>query len=177
MFFITALAHIQLINLFLAEIALSNTKANLISHFHPNVEQKRISFNEQVSIQLQVLNRAQQAYFFETGKFASEDHQLGLGTIQDNDNYQLIIKSNDNLTVTYAIPYQSYGTYKEWSGSSWVDSSEPLYSYVSGTAFFADKNTFQSILCVSKTADKTKLAPPIIINNELVCSLNTEEIP
>ncbi|MEO1341070.1 MAG: hypothetical protein AAFV28_07985, partial [Cyanobacteria bacterium J06635_13] len=66
--------------------------------------------------------------------------------------------------------------YKQWSGSSWSDAQEPLYSYVSSITYAKENGIFQSILCVSKTIGEQKLAAPKIISGKLVCPVDTEEI-
>lgn len=179
MFFLLASAQMQFTDLPQSEMTLSTNRADLVSQFYPNLERNtRVSFNEQAANLVGAFNRAQQAYHFERFEFADSYEQLGLSGLQ-NDNYQLIIESEDNLAVTYAVPNQDYGTYQQWSGLSWVNALEPLYSYVSSVVYFPDEGNYgnyQVIVCVSKAFGTTKPSPPIIIDDELTCASDTDKL-
>lgn len=145
-------------------------------HSHQNV---RVGFNQQMVYSLGATNRAQQAHYFEQAKFANRLKELNEAgfVIPDNDNYKLKIESGNSAAFIYGIPQQKYGTYKEWSGIRWKDTEEPLYAYVSAIAYLKDSSSFESILCVSKTIGKQKLAKPKIAESNFTCSQDTEEIP
>jgi hypothetical protein len=151
------------------------------AHFPINYgadEFKRISFNEQAAFDLVAANRTQQAYFLETGKFANYEQLVELGLLE-SDRYKIVTENNNNnnSAFIYAIPQKDYATYKVWSGLSWIDALEPLYGYVSGIEYSKDRNSFQTILCVSKIVGESKLQEPEIIAGKFACAEGTEEIP
>ena len=167
----------------LTALTISHKSARLVTahsfdraHHSQNI---RVGFNPQMVQMLWVANRAQQAYYFEQGRFAENAEELSISgfNLADNDNYKLTIESKNNSAFIDGIPKQDYGTYKEWSGSRWKDAEEPLYSYVSAIAYLKETGSFQSILCVSKTIGKQELAKPEVVDGKFTCSQNTEEIP
>ena len=167
---------------FLFPVLLINFSISNTAHIpidYGRQQDKRISFNERVSYNLGAVNRAQQAYFFELAKFASSYEELAESgfSLSEENNYQFAIESKNDLALIYAVPKENYAVYKEWSGRSWTDAKEPLYSYVSGIAYLKDNNSFQSILCVSKIIGEQELEKPEIIEGQFVCSEGTEEIP
>ncbi len=173
---VTVIAGLQIVG------HLTNTidrvRIDRLAHFSTNDKNNstRLSYNEQVSLKLGAINRAQQAHFFETRSFSSRYYELGLGRSQENERYQLIVGNRENLAFSYAIPKTRTAKYKKWSGSSWIDAKEPLYSYVSAIHYSKDNGSFQSILCASDLPDRSKLDLPEVVDGQLVCSPETEEI-
>ena len=151
-------------------------ESNQLVHFvADNENSHRTSYNEQVTINLGTINRAQQAHFFETRQFSDNHSELGLGTWA-NEHYQITLKNEGNLAFSYAVPKTPSATYKEWHGSSWIDAKEPLYSYVSAISYAEENHSFDSVLCVSADFGQYKLPTPKIVDGKLVCSDETEKI-
>ena len=163
---------------FTALLSLDRLKRSATAHPDRNFQVNkdiRVGYNQQLSYSLGAANRAQQAYYLEQAKFAKNRQELSESgfDLPDSSNYELVIESQDSAFI-YGIPQQDYGTYKEWSGSGWLDAKEPLYSYVSGIAYIAENGTFQSIQCVSKTIGQQKLAEPEIVDGKFICAEDSE---
>lgn len=134
----------------------------------------RVSFNQQITYSLGALLRSQQAHFFELAEFADSYEQLGVDVSEPE--FELVVESKEDIAVIYALPKKDYAVYKEWSGSSWEDTLEPLYSYVSAITYNQKNGIFNSILCVSTTLGKQEIEEPKIIKDQLACPQDTEEL-
>ena len=159
------------------DVSSDNINQSQIAQFPFNSETRsntRVSFNEQITHSLGALLRSQQAYFFELAEFADSYEKLGVDVSEQE--FELIVESKEDLAVTYALPKKDYAVYKKWSGSSWEDTLEPLYSYVSAINYNQKNGIFNSILCVNPTLGKQKVEEPKIINKQLVCPRDTEEL-
>ena len=115
------------------------------------------------------MNRAQQAYLAENGRFANSVNALGIGIKTETTNYKYSVNVA-NKAVFY------YGLSKD----------EKLKSYV-GAVFLLPSNnvtpkaghnemTTVSILCVAKSPGTAKPANPTNINGQLACGNGTEVV-
>ena len=109
------------------------------------------------------LNRAQQAYFLENGRFTNSITDLGLGISSETKNYSYSIETQGSVAIGKASA--KHNDLKSYTGTVFLLKLES-----------SGENTTQAILCVSK--DKTKTAPDAaeLTDNEPKCAKNSETI-
>ena len=121
------------------------------------------------------VNRAQQAYRVENGKFPNNLSDFEY--IKDrNTYYSHLLEIDHNTAVIYAIPKQEYEQRKLWKIELGKNKGKPFYSYVGAVAFFPDSNRYQSIICQNKRLGIVKPSKPLIQEGSLFCDAETTEI-
>ena len=110
---------------------------------------------------LSSINRAQQAYFAETGAFSNSVKALDLGIKTQTTNYNYSILATKNAAFNYAVS---------------IRKTKDLTSYV-GAVFLVPvsqaankEKTTVSILCAANSPENTQPPAPIFQNDVPVCA-------
>ena len=93
---------------------------------------------------IEAINKVQQAYYVEYGKFSPDISSLGLGIKTETDTYKYQIKKLS----------------KKSSISTAITKQKGLYSFT-GAVFLEGDNTTNSIICISK--EPRIITPKIIL--------------
>lgn len=113
------------------------------------------------------MNRSQQAYYVENGKFVTQDSpkgwgNLGIGIKSETQNYSYSFQGTDKAVLNY--------------GKS---KNQRLKSYVGGVFVVRDDRgdwITQSIICESNSPGQIHLAKPLNKNGFLVCAPGTRNL-
>ncbi|MFM9264876.1 type IV pilin-like G/H family protein [Tychonema sp. BBK16] len=131
------------------------------------------------------MNKIQQAYYAENGKFTNSVSNLGYGIRSETANYKYSISTENKAVFNYGVSKQ--GKLKSFVGGVFLigDATTKITvrirSLVEGV-FLMDTTpaiTTATILCQTTTngASTTKPANPVNQNGTLVCGANTVEVP
>ncbi|MGB3262814.1 MAG: type IV pilin-like G/H family protein [Microcoleus sp.] len=112
------------------------------------------SMESPARILVDIMNKAQHAYYLEYAGFTSSVANLGVGTLAQTDNYSYSISMGNKAVFNYAISRQPN-----------------LKSFVGGV--FLIGNNIQKILCEASVAGTARPANPINNNGVLACGANT----
>ncbi|MBD2692023.1 type IV pilin-like G/H family protein [Anabaena catenula] len=134
------------------------------------------------------LNRSQQAYFLENGRFSKTISKLDLGsleqTMNNSINYNYSTIATSKAAFNYGIARHEYAQHhhNSWFNSHYTSSSTLLITVV-GAVFVVPvkennkiKLTTIAVLCESKFFTATRPANPILKNGVPVCPEGTREI-
>jgi type IV pilus assembly protein PilA len=110
------------------------------------------------------MNKAQQSYGAENGKFTSSIANLGIGIKPETANYQYSISTENKAVFNYG-----------------VSRNASLRSFVGGVFFIRDTKELEmifavAILCQTNAASMTKPANPTNKNGTVACGANTEQV-
>lgn len=113
------------------------------------------------------MNRAQQAYYLESGKFVTRDRKkgwdkLGIGIKTETNNYIYSFQGRDNAVFNYGISKR-----------------DDLKSYVGAVFVVSDAKgevTTQAIICESNFAMPISLNEPTYENGAIACGSGTKNI-
>jgi len=107
------------------------------------------------------INKAQQAYYTENGKFTESWGELGVGIRTETANYKYVIRVTERAAFSFAIPKNP--AVKAYIGGV------GLVSPLEGGDF-----TSQAVVCEAETAGQYILQAPRILANEVVCGEGTQ---
>ncbi|MBD2692024.1 type IV pilin-like G/H family protein [Anabaena catenula] len=125
------------------------------------------------------MNRGQQTYFLENGRFSKTISKLDLGIPEQTTKYNYSTIATSKAAFNYGIARRKYDS-RDNSGFNFH--SKPLITFV-GAAFVVPvkennkiKLTTIAVLCESKFFTATRPANPILKNGVPVCPEGTREI-
>ncbi|MBD2692019.1 type IV pilin-like G/H family protein [Anabaena catenula] len=131
------------------------------------------------------INKAQQAYFLENGRFSKTISKLDLGILEQTINYNYSTIATSKAAFNYGIAKHEFGQYhhKIWLNFHYtLTHSSPLITFV-GAVFVVPvkennkiKLTTIAVLCESKFFTATRPANPILKNGVPVCPEGTRDI-
>lgn len=115
------------------------------------------------------LNRGQQAYYIEKGKFSNSIPALGVGIQTSTVNYQYSTKTTTRAAFNYGIPKNN--VLKINVGGVFAIPDKKV-----GSKTGKDNITTQAILCEAKSAGIPKPADPTYQNGVMGCGAETKEV-
>ncbi|MBD2629330.1 type IV pilin-like G/H family protein [Trichormus variabilis] len=125
------------------------------------------------------INRGQQAYFLENGRFSKTISQLDLGFSEQTKNYNYSTIATSKAAFNYGIPRHKYSHLD----NSWFNFRSKPFVTVVGAVFVVPvkennkiKLTTISVICKSKEFTATLPARPILKNGVPVCPEGTVDI-
>lgn len=107
-------------------------------------------------------NKAQQAYYTETGKFTDSWDELGVGIKTQTTNYIYLTRATEKAAFSYGISRKQ--DFKSYVGAVFL---VPATSFDPKAA--KDEMTTVSILCQAKTQGTTRLEEPTLHNGNPTC--------
>jgi hypothetical protein len=107
---------------------------------------------QEASNSVGVINRAQQAYSFETRSFTQNKQELGIYLSETYYNYSIDLLENGKLAQTVATPKYSN-----------------LKSYIGGIYYFNDTGKFSSIVCASEQPAQNISQSIQLVDGKLNC--------
>ncbi|MGA9380681.1 MAG: type IV pilin-like G/H family protein, partial [Phormidium sp.] len=107
------------------------------------------------------INKTQQAYYTENGKFTESWEELGVGIRTETAMYKYVIRVTERAAFSFAIPKNP--AVKAYIGGV------VLVSPLEGGDF-----TPQAVVCEAETAGQYILQTPKILANEFICGGGTK---
>lgn len=128
----------------------------------------------EAKVYLGSINRAQQAYFLESGKFSPTINQLEIGIQEDTERYKYSTKITKNSAFNYGIAKLKY-----LDKNNFFD-EKPLYSFVAAVFIVQDpkineKKTI-TIICQNDVPGTIKPNNPTLKNGIPTCVEGTTDI-
>ncbi len=118
---------------------------------------------------LSSINRAQQAYFAETGAFSNSVNALGLGIKTQTTNYNYSTHATTNAAFSYGVARSESKNLHSYVAAVFL---VPSNNVVSKAA--KNKMTTLSIVCAANSPGNTQPANPLLQKGVPVCGSGTD---